>query len=261
MPKYPFARLPSTALPGSSYYLSNALIVAKRIALGLEDPVRIQSGEWKAGNPLHDWYERNEYTPVRIMQLRKERKNHSSTSISPFNSGDDRLNPDLAPSARAHLGGGDPVTRSGKPHHKGLYAFNGEPIPLRTRLYTLIGAPNVKIKWAQPSMMEESDLDDLREYLSNMIWAHGVRVEQYKLILGCSAKEIQWDVKGAMNDIWRDTFESRLYLLDQKKRENKIKEGTFGNHWSGDEGVQASDTIEQIADLDDSMCNGLAQIN
>ncbi|CAE6466683.1 unnamed protein product [Rhizoctonia solani] len=347
MPKYPFGRLPSAIPPGSSYYLSNALIIAKRVALGLEDPVRIQSGEWKAGNPLHDWYERNEYTPVRIVQLRKEQKKPFFHEYIAFQLGngkcfridrrqlpnerspmdctgekgaeaydtieqianlDDSIyNPSdclvqisfngdpiwlgrityicrtisqhkrtgfytvqkyncyfyaqtillytsffahlrvggqlwddyqsnlyLAPNTRARLGGSDPVKRSGEPHRKGLYAYNGEPIPLMTRLYSLIGVPNVKVKWAHPSMMAESDLDDLREYLSNKIWAHGVRVEQYKLVLGCSAKEIQRDVKGAMNDIWGDTYESRLFLLDQKRRKSEIEEGTFGNHWLGD---------------------------
>ncbi|CAE6523560.1 unnamed protein product [Rhizoctonia solani] len=75
MPTLPFARLPSAPLPGSSYYISNALIIAKRVALGLEDPVRIEfDGEWKKGDALFDWYQRHSRTTIESMQLRKEQK-------------------------------------------------------------------------------------------------------------------------------------------------------------------------------------------
>ncbi|KAH7318846.1 hypothetical protein B0J17DRAFT_724172 [Rhizoctonia solani] len=75
MPALPFARLPSAPLPGSSYYISNALIIAKRVALGLEDPVRIEfDGEWTKGDALFDWYQRHSHTPIESMQLRKEQK-------------------------------------------------------------------------------------------------------------------------------------------------------------------------------------------
>ncbi|CAE6396499.1 unnamed protein product [Rhizoctonia solani] len=75
MPTLPFVRLPFTPLPGSSYYISNALIIAKRVALGLEDPVRIEfEEEWARGNPLFDWYQRHSNTSIESMQLRKEKK-------------------------------------------------------------------------------------------------------------------------------------------------------------------------------------------
>lgn len=62
--------------PGASYHISNALIIAKRAALGLEPPVRLKfSQTWSQSNPLFEWYQRRgDRTLIRAMQLRKERK-------------------------------------------------------------------------------------------------------------------------------------------------------------------------------------------
>ncbi|CAE6488158.1 unnamed protein product [Rhizoctonia solani] len=55
---------------------------------------------------------------------------------------------------------------------------------------------------SQSNTMKETDIGDLQEYLSNMIRAHTVRVEQYKFQLKCEAWDVEWDIKEAMNDIW-----------------------------------------------------------
>ncbi|CAE6540669.1 unnamed protein product [Rhizoctonia solani] len=60
----PFAVLPSAPPPGSSHYISNAIIITKRVALGLEAPVRIKYDEWGDGNPLYDWYRRHSSTQL-----------------------------------------------------------------------------------------------------------------------------------------------------------------------------------------------------
>ncbi|KAG8727328.1 hypothetical protein FRC11_013481 [Ceratobasidium sp. 423] len=57
-------------------------------------------------------------------------------------------------------------------------------------------------KGSQLNAMKEADIGDLQEYLSDMIHAHSVRVEQYKFLLKCTAWEVEWDIKKAMNDIW-----------------------------------------------------------
>ncbi|CAE6470879.1 unnamed protein product [Rhizoctonia solani] len=72
--KSPFARLPSAPLPGSSYYISNTVIIAKRVALGLEAPIRIKSDKWADGNPLYDWLQRYSNVKIESIQLRKEQK-------------------------------------------------------------------------------------------------------------------------------------------------------------------------------------------
>ncbi|KAJ1303624.1 hypothetical protein OPQ81_011806 [Rhizoctonia solani] len=59
--------------PGASYRVSNALIIAKRRVLNLEDPIRILfNQEWQTGNPLYDWYLRRPSHFIQKMQLRKE---------------------------------------------------------------------------------------------------------------------------------------------------------------------------------------------
>jgi hypothetical protein len=59
--------------PGASYRISNALIIAKRRLLNLEDPVRIEfKQEWKAGTPLFDWYSRRSKSLLHKIQLHKE---------------------------------------------------------------------------------------------------------------------------------------------------------------------------------------------
>ncbi|KAL5632932.1 hypothetical protein ACGC1H_003429 [Rhizoctonia solani] len=55
----------------------------------------------------------------------------------------------------------------------------------------------------QPRMMQEASLDDLLEYLSAMIHAHSLRVEQYRFLLGCSAEEVERDIKEKMNGVRR----------------------------------------------------------
>ncbi|KAL5632931.1 hypothetical protein ACGC1H_003429 [Rhizoctonia solani] len=52
-------------------------------------------------------------------------------------------------------------------------------------------------------MMQEASLDDLLEYLSAMIHAHSLRVEQYRFLLGCSAEEVERDIKEKMNGVRR----------------------------------------------------------
>ena len=87
MSAFPLAQLPSAPPPGSFHYIFNPLIIFKRIALGLEDPIRIQPDrKWVAGNPLFDWYRRHSNEVVQCMQLRKERKApffHEYVTFSP----------------------------------------------------------------------------------------------------------------------------------------------------------------------------------
>ncbi|CEL57180.1 hypothetical protein RSOLAG1IB_08413 [Rhizoctonia solani AG-1 IB] len=71
MHSFPFAQLSATFAPGSSYYISNAAIIFKRVALGLQDPVRIQIDEKGNHGPLYDWY-RLHPQGIRSMQHRKE---------------------------------------------------------------------------------------------------------------------------------------------------------------------------------------------
>ncbi|KDN37429.1 hypothetical protein RSAG8_10164, partial [Rhizoctonia solani AG-8 WAC10335] len=66
--------LPSAPLPGSSHFISNAVIIAKRIARGFEHPVRIEYGLWRRGNPFYDWAQRRSNAKLEAMQLRKEQK-------------------------------------------------------------------------------------------------------------------------------------------------------------------------------------------
>ncbi|CAE6534962.1 unnamed protein product [Rhizoctonia solani] len=74
MPKLPFAALPSAPPPGSSHYTCNSLIIAKRVARNLEEPVRIKLDGWWKGNPFFDWYERHRHSRIQSMQLRKEKQ-------------------------------------------------------------------------------------------------------------------------------------------------------------------------------------------
>ncbi|CAE6440864.1 unnamed protein product [Rhizoctonia solani] len=73
-PKSPFDLLPSAPPPGSSYFISNAVIIAKRVALGLEAPIRINNCHRKYDNPFYDWYRRDSSAQLVCMQLRKEQK-------------------------------------------------------------------------------------------------------------------------------------------------------------------------------------------
>ncbi|KAJ1304167.1 hypothetical protein OPQ81_008567 [Rhizoctonia solani] len=61
------------------------------------------------------------------------------------------------------------------------------------------------------STMKETDIGNVQAYLSGMIRAHGVRVEQYKNVSKCSAWEVERDIKKAMNEIWG----GRWWLLGQ----------------------------------------------
>ncbi|CAE6394523.1 unnamed protein product [Rhizoctonia solani] len=59
-------------LPGASYRGSNALIIARRKLLNLQEPFRMTFDRWGRGNPLYDWYTRLENPYIQTMQLRKE---------------------------------------------------------------------------------------------------------------------------------------------------------------------------------------------
>ncbi|EUC55977.1 hypothetical protein RSOL_150720 [Rhizoctonia solani AG-3 Rhs1AP] len=72
--KSPFTLLPSAPPPGSSHYISNAVIIAKRVALGLEAPLRIKDLPWEPGNPFYDWYRWHSSALLVRIQLRKEQK-------------------------------------------------------------------------------------------------------------------------------------------------------------------------------------------
>ncbi|KDN43390.1 hypothetical protein RSAG8_06174, partial [Rhizoctonia solani AG-8 WAC10335] len=61
-------------LPGASYRGSNALIVARRKLLKLEEPFLITFDKWGPGNFLYNWYSGLENPYIHTMQLRKERE-------------------------------------------------------------------------------------------------------------------------------------------------------------------------------------------
>ncbi|CAE6441356.1 unnamed protein product [Rhizoctonia solani] len=75
MAKFPLLLRPPTLAPGSSHYISNASIIAARVALGLDDPVRIQFDNLGEGaKPLANWCRRRQHDEVESMQLRREKK-------------------------------------------------------------------------------------------------------------------------------------------------------------------------------------------
>ncbi|KAJ1299956.1 hypothetical protein OPQ81_002624 [Rhizoctonia solani] len=97
-------------------------------------------------------------------------------------------------------------------------------------------------KGSQSSIMKETDIGDLQAYLSDMIHAHSVRVEQYKMLLKCSAWEVEGDIKQTMNEIWKKRWlllgqvdsmilqlqapRAQRYRRGQKDRQNSGKVGT-----------------------------------
>ncbi|CAE6413569.1 unnamed protein product [Rhizoctonia solani] len=77
-------------LPGSSYLPANASVKLMRGLRILEAPVRIQFEEWRAGNPLYDWYQRRSFRNITTMQLRKELNAPFFHEYIVFKLGDDR---------------------------------------------------------------------------------------------------------------------------------------------------------------------------
>ncbi|CAE6478576.1 unnamed protein product [Rhizoctonia solani] len=61
-------------LPGASYPISNALVVAQRKVLGLQDPFDISFNRGKDSQPITKWYNDHKDNPyIETLQLRKER--------------------------------------------------------------------------------------------------------------------------------------------------------------------------------------------
>ncbi|KAG8718332.1 hypothetical protein FRC11_003592, partial [Ceratobasidium sp. 423] len=72
---FSFARRAPAPAPGSSYFVSNAMVKGMRVALGLEDTVRIEfSSLGKASEDLSVWRRHHSHIYVQSMQLRKEQR-------------------------------------------------------------------------------------------------------------------------------------------------------------------------------------------
>ncbi|GAB1518691.1 hypothetical protein RhiTH_001755 [Rhizoctonia solani] len=68
------SRIRPDRLPGASYPSSNALIVAQRKVLRLQEPFNITFDGGKDSQPLTDWYNNHSNNPyIQTLQLRKER--------------------------------------------------------------------------------------------------------------------------------------------------------------------------------------------
>ncbi|CAE6439677.1 unnamed protein product [Rhizoctonia solani] len=349
---FPSSRLPSAPPPGSSYYVSNALIVAKRVALRLDAPVRVRfNGEPGDHNSFPSWYQRNEHAQIQCMQLRKETKAPFFHEYVAFRLKDNRYfridrrqlpderspmacaeegveaydtieqitdledsmyNPSdcliqldfmwgatldtflgifsgIAEHGQAHVytvqryncyfhaqaviictlcytcGWSDPcLWRTNSAYLGGTGAtktqmplailgkYPGIDIKILDRRQQIKESPPInsnlelassaergatrrvslrlvhaKFKSAQPSATQKSNMKDstiggLQKYLSDMICVHSTRVELYKFLLGCSAREVERDIKVAMNEIWwaffgRDSLESLRYLHTQRR--------------------------------------------
>ncbi|CAE6492896.1 unnamed protein product [Rhizoctonia solani] len=328
MALFPFARQSSTHAPGSSYFVSNAMIKGMRHALGLEDPVRIEfDGLGKASVDLSSWCRRNSRIYVKSMQLRKESKAPFFHEYIAFRLEDDRYyridrrqlpnegtpldctedagveayetieqitdmdsavySPsdcliqldfeknfrlefliDICREISLHVlaqvytvqryncyfyaqtillcilckqsdwyenyiwelekGGSEDELTSRMPLAKirdnsgiTIRVLDKQPSHLTPASGTTGCKPDMlpstesNANWrvplrmirprrngSQSNTMKETDIGELQEYLSDMIRAHSLRVEQYKFLLKCAACDVEWDIKKAMNDIW-----------------------------------------------------------
>ncbi|KAF8749088.1 hypothetical protein RHS01_10332 [Rhizoctonia solani] len=63
----------------------------------------------------------------------------------------------------------------------------------------------IKFK-SQAQQLKEASIGELQELISDMIHAHSVRIENFRVLLGCSAREVEQDIKRTMNDIWRNNW-------------------------------------------------------
>ncbi|CUA75817.1 hypothetical protein RSOLAG22IIIB_12007 [Rhizoctonia solani] len=70
--------------------------------------------------------------------------------------------------------------------------------------------------------MEESDTGSLQRYLSDLIYQHGI---WYGRPFEHRTKEIEWEIKEAMNEIWRNRFNT-MYTGDQKIHHTSIHAGS-----------------------------------
>ncbi|CAE6421190.1 unnamed protein product [Rhizoctonia solani] len=61
-------------------------------------------------------------------------------------------------------------------------------------------------KNSQAQQLKEASIGELQELISDMIHAHSVRIENFRVLLGCSAREVEQDIKRTMNDIWRNNW-------------------------------------------------------
>lgn len=50
--------------------------------------------------------------------------------------------------------------------------------------------------------LEVSTHEEMKEYLHQLIFAHGERVEQFKMLLACTAKEVTDSIILAMEEVW-----------------------------------------------------------
>ncbi|CAE6509328.1 unnamed protein product [Rhizoctonia solani] len=243
MPQLPFAGLPSAPPPGSSYFISNALIVAKRVALGLEDPVRIQAGKWGEGHPVVDWSLRHRGAKIQCMQLRKEKKHpffHEYISFRLDDGGCFRLDRRQLPAEQSPLDCAEPsgvaaydtieqiaslddsmynksdclaVTgaRTKTEVHPILQDrstnLNQESTLPTEGATTAWGVAPRFIQSSPSDAMQGSTIGDLQAYLYSMIHAYSARVGQYMFLLGCSAEVVERDIKMAMNKVWHQAWD------------------------------------------------------
>ncbi|CAE6474894.1 unnamed protein product [Rhizoctonia solani] len=331
---------PSAPPPGSSIFISNALIIAKRVALGFAQPVQIQAGQWETAHPVVDWYRRHQDANIQCMQLRKEQKSpfyheyvtfrlddgscfrldrrqlpneqspmdcteasgvEASDTIEQIASLEDSMynrsdclveldfieggslavfltvlsaisghgqagrytvqryncyfyaqtallctlcfqynrykgdlwriggcNTDSARSPQRELPSpvieqdSGPIikilsrqttTKSHLIQGDRMNNFNrGSGLPTEGSL-SIWGVAPVFIQDKRKDVMRESTIGDLKALLWSMIHAHSVRVEQYRFLLRCNAKDVERDIKTAMNEVWRQATFSN-YPLD-----------------------------------------------
>ncbi|CAE7161290.1 unnamed protein product [Rhizoctonia solani] len=72
--------------------------------------------------------------------------------------------------------------------------------------------------------MQECSIGDLQRYLSDFIYAHGVRVEKHKTLLksNVTARDVETDVKKDIDQIWVRSMQRVPMLLRWKKVDREI---------------------------------------
>ncbi|KAH7318850.1 hypothetical protein B0J17DRAFT_633923 [Rhizoctonia solani] len=230
MVSFLFSSLSSVPPPGSSSYISNALIITNRVALRLEDPVRIQF----TGRQLPD-----ERSPINGVEDRAVEAYNTFEQISDLE--DSMYNPSkcLVQLDFAEGIGLDIILDVCRAIYKNkrarvytvqryncyFYAqtvllctswwvydwrmyypwLNSGPRPATERSFWVLLQFSInKPMRSKRSPMQESDMEDLQAYLLDMIYAHSARVArwQYKFLLRCNAEGVERDVRAVMNAIW-----------------------------------------------------------
>ncbi|CAE6473169.1 unnamed protein product [Rhizoctonia solani] len=104
--------------------------------------------------------------------------------------------------------------------HEGDIISSDSPLPSREdqpsiwrELWTASRALRGKPMDSPQGSMQESTIGDLQKYLSEFIYAHGVRVEQHKALLNCTARNVEDDVKKAIDQIWENSMKRVPMIL------------------------------------------------